>query len=144
MTSRSASARFKRLLRRHVGIWVIYEARNRLLMARSALRWRRFEDAEVARLRRLLPARDRALVATVVATYGRPELLRQAVDSVLAQTMTDQVVIVVDDGSGELPELPLDPRLTVVSLSCNTKVLGVVRNVGIRLTDSDYIAFLDD
>ncbi len=39
---------------------------------------------------------------------------------------------------------PITPRLRAVSLSRNTAVLGLVRNVGIRLTDSDFIAFLDD
>jgi glycosyltransferase involved in cell wall biosynthesis len=31
-----------------------------------------------------------------------------------------------------------------VSLARNTAVLGVVRNVGIRLADSEFVAFLDD
>lgn len=84
-----------------------------------------------------------ATVATVIPTYRRPELLRAAVESALAQTVTDHLVIVVDDGGG-LPSLPADPRLTAVSLSRNTHVLGLVRNVGIRLTRSAYIAFLDD
>jgi glycosyltransferase involved in cell wall biosynthesis len=66
-----------------------------------------------------------------------------AVESVLSQSMTDLVLIVVDDGAG-LPPLPSDPRLVAVSLSRNTGQLGLVRNVGIRLTTSDYVAFLDD
>src|SRR5262249_25573705 len=84
-----------------------------------------------------------ALVATIVPTYRRPEQLRSAVRSALAQTITDHVVVVVDDGAG-LPDLPADPRLWACSLSANTAVAGVVRNVGIRLTSSTYVAFLDD
>ena len=87
--------------------------------------------------------RCRGRVATIIATYRRPELLARAVRSALAQGVRDQVVLVVDDAGG-LSELPGDPRLHTCSLSANTGVAGVVRNVGIRLTRSTYVAFLDD
>ncbi|WP_317447111.1 glycosyltransferase family A protein [Streptomyces collinus] len=130
------------LLKRAFGWLVLFELRNKVLLAPSALRLRRLETAEV---RRLVAAADRpaALVATVIATHRRPDELRAAVRSALAQTVRDQVVVVVDDGAG-LPELPDDPRLFAVSLARNTGVAGVVRNVGIRLTRSRYVAFLDD
>ncbi|MEU3777272.1 glycosyltransferase [Streptomyces sp. NPDC032472] len=131
------------LLKRAFGWLVLFEARNKLLLAPSAVRLRRFEDAETARLAALLGRPPQALVATVIATHRRPEALRAAVRSALAQTVQDQVVIVVDDGAG-LGELPEDPRLFVVSLARNTGTAGVVRNVGIRLTRSRYVAFLDD
>jgi glycosyltransferase involved in cell wall biosynthesis len=102
----------------------------------------RFENAEVKRLRAQVPAGP-ALVTTVIPTYRRPEQLCAAVRSALDQTVRDHRVIVVDDGAG-LPPLPADPRLTAVSLARNCAVLGVVRNVGIRLADSQYLAFLDD
>ncbi|QMU71511.1 glycosyltransferase [Streptacidiphilus sp. P02-A3a] len=135
------------LLKRRFGWLVLYEARNKVLLAPSALRLRRFEDAEVLRLSAAFPlGPPTALVATVIATHRRPEALLAAVRSALAQTVRDQVVIVVDDGAG-LPdpsELPDDPRLFAVSLARNSGTAGVVRNVGIRLTSSPYLAFLDD
>ncbi|WP_407835438.1 glycosyltransferase family 2 protein [Streptomyces sp. DSM 116496] len=131
------------LLKRAFGWLVLFEARNKLLLAPSALRLRRFENAETGRLGSLLERPPSALVATVIATHRRPEALRSAVRSALAQTVADQVVIVVDDGAG-LPELPADPRLFAVSLARNTATAGVVRNVGIRLSRSRYVAFLDD
>ena len=82
-------------------------------------------------------------MATIVPTFRRPHLLEKAVQSALAQSMADQVIIVVDDAGG-LSELPDDPRLFAVSLSANTGVAGVVRNIGIRLSRSEYVAFLDD
>lgn len=106
----------------------------------------RFENAEVRRLRAQVSAAkdaEPALVTTIIPTYKRPEQLREAVQSALDQTVRDHRVIVVDDGAG-LPPLPEDPRLTAVSLARNCAVLGVVRNVGIRLADSRYLAFLDD
>ncbi|MEU9253467.1 glycosyltransferase family 2 protein [Streptomyces sp. NPDC048270] len=125
------------------GWLVLFEARNKVLLAPTAVRLRRVEDAEVRRLAAVLRPPPSALVATVIATHRRPEELLAAVRSALDQTVRDQVVIVVDDGAG-LPRLPRDPRLFAVSLSRNTGVAGVVRNVGIRLTRSRYVAFLDD
>ncbi|MEU3059175.1 glycosyltransferase family 2 protein [Streptomyces subrutilus] len=131
------------VLKRTFGWLVLFEARNKLLLAPSAVRLRRFEDAETARLTAVLGRPPTALVATVIATHRRPDALREAVRSALAQTVPDHVVIVVDDGAG-LPELVADPRLFAVSLARNTATAGVVRNVGIRLTRSRYVAFLDD
>lgn len=137
------SAAARRALRDAFGLWPMHEARTKLVLGRRVPALRRFEDAEVARLRAVVGELPEALVATVMPTYRRPELLPAAVESALAQTVTDQVVIVVDDGGG-LPALPSDPRLVAVSLSRNSAVLGLVRNVGIRLTRSRHIAFLDD
>ncbi|MFG2985124.1 glycosyltransferase family 2 protein [Streptomyces sp. NPDC048258] len=131
------------LLKAVFGWLVLFETRNKILLAPTAVRLRRIEDAETRRLAADLPSPPSALVATVIATHRRPEELRAAVRSALAQTVRDQVVIVVDDGAG-LPGLPDDPRLFAVSLAHNTGVAGVVRNVGIRLTRSRYVAFLDD
>ncbi|MHA6765011.1 glycosyltransferase family 2 protein [Streptacidiphilus sp. PAMC 29251] len=134
------------LLKLVFGWLVLFEARNKVLLAPSAVRLRRFEDAEVRRAAAVTAQAPTALVATVIATYRRPEALLAAVRSALAQTVTDQVVIVVDDGAG-LPsaaELPDDPRLFTVSLSRNIGMAGIVRNTGIRLTRSRYVAFLDD
>lgn len=132
----------KRLLRARVGLWPLLELRNRIVLGRRVPGLRRFEDAEVRRLGADL-GRPTALVVTVIPTFRRPRQLHGAVASALAQTIDDHVVIVVDDGAGVGP-LPVDPRLRVVSLSRNTGVLGLVRNVGIRLTSSTYLAFLDD
>ncbi|MCU7726410.1 glycosyltransferase family 2 protein [Actinoplanes sp. KI2] len=119
--------------------------RNKVLLSHTAVPLRRFEDAEVARLAGALDgSRPRATVATVILTYRRPHDLRRAIDSALGQTFRDQVVMVVDDGGGLPGDLPDDPRLSAVSLSRNIGVAGVSRNVGIRLTASDYVAFLDD
>ena len=129
-------------LRARFGIWALYELRNKALGWPGALRWTAFERREVARLRTRVHVPG-ALVTTIVPTFRRPEQLLTAVRSALAQDVRDHVVIVVDDGAG-LPALPDDERLVAVSLRRNTRVLGLVRNVGIALARSPYIAFLDD
>lgn len=132
----------KKQLRAQVGLWPLREMANRVRLGPAVPGLRRFEDAEVNRLALRGPRRT-ALVATVIPTHRRPELLLRAVESALAQSVTDHEVIVVDDGGG-LPPLPAHPALHTVSLARNTAVLGLVRNVGIRLTESRFLAFLDD
>jgi glycosyltransferase involved in cell wall biosynthesis len=123
--------------------YVIHEARSKITQARKVQLMRRFEDREVARLSSELQAIPPASVVTIIATYRRPELLPRAIQSALAQSVRDHVVVVVDDGGG-LPDLPADPRLVAFSLQHNSGIAGVVRNVGIRLSRSEYVAFLDD
>lgn len=138
-----AARRLKRLVRRYPGKLVAY--RWRLVARRAHLlpALRRFEHAETARARAHFGGRPEASVAVIIATYRRPQQLLTAVASVLAQSVEDLVVIVVDDGGG-LPPLPDDPRLYAYSLSRNCGVAGVVRNIGLRASASRWVAFLDD
>jgi glycosyltransferase involved in cell wall biosynthesis len=86
------------------------------------------------------------VVSIVVPTYNRLPLLREAVDSVLAQTLTDWELIVVDDGStddtvGWLESLG-DPRLTVVR-EPHSGNRSRLRNAGVARSHASWIAFLD-
>jgi glycosyltransferase involved in cell wall biosynthesis len=133
------------VLKRLFGWIVLFELRNKVLLAPSGIRLRRLANAEVARIAATLPDLPEATVLTAIPTYRRPEELLVAVRSALAQTYRDQVVVVVDDGSGSpLPELPDDPRLIAVRMERNSGDCGVVRNVAMRLSRSRYVAFLDD
>jgi glycosyltransferase involved in cell wall biosynthesis len=105
-------------------------------------RWR-YERTEADRMLATLRRKPRALVATVVPTFNRPGLLHAAVVSALAQTITDHVVVVVSDGAPVDLELE-DPRLFVLTGSRNTKLPAISRNLGMRITDSTYVALLDD
>ncbi|GIE88906.1 glycosyltransferase family 2 protein [Actinoplanes regularis] len=136
----------KQRLRDRYGWLPLEELRNKVLLGHTAVGMGRFERSEVRRLLRTMPGgvRPRARAAVVVLTYKRPDGLLRAVESVLAQTMKDLVLVVVDDAGGGLPDLPADPRLHVVGLRHNINVPGVGRNVGIGLTDSRFVAFLDD
>jgi glycosyltransferase involved in cell wall biosynthesis len=140
MTKPRAIRAARALLRRRLGVWPLFEARNMAVWWPSAVRAACMESREVKRLETEVVVPP-ALVATIVPTCARPELLVRAVRSALAQTVEDHVVVVVDDGAG-LPALPDDSRL--VSLSRNIGRAGVVRNVGIALSRSTYLAFLDD
>jgi glycosyltransferase involved in cell wall biosynthesis len=139
---RRAEVALRAALRGRFGIWPVYELRNKVLGWPQAVASQRFEHREVERLRPTCQVPP-ALVTTIVPTFRRPESLVRAVHSALAQDLTEHTVIVVDDGGG-LPGLPDDDRLVVVALARNTGLVGVVRNVGIALARSPYLAFLDD
>ncbi len=140
----SLRAAVRARLRARYGIWPLHEVRTKAVGWPGSLRLRAFEDAEVRRLSTATDARiPPATVTTVVPTFRRPEALLAAVRSALAQDVAEHTVIVVDDGGG-LPELPADPRLVAVSLRRNTGSVAIVRNVGVRLARSPYVAFLDD
>ncbi len=136
--------KFRETLRQHIGFIPVLEWRNQVLMGPSIPRIFWSESREVKRLKNTLSARKvSGRVACIIPTYQRHERLLTAIESVLAQTFQDIIIVVVDDGGG-LPPLPSDPRLVAVSLSKNSGIAGVVRNVGIRLSESEFIAFLDD
>lgn len=85
------------------------------------------------------------MVSVIIPSHNRPQLVAQAVESVLAQNHPTEI-IVIDDGS--------DPALTaegvlahpVVRLLRNDVAQGPTRarNVGIDAATGTYMAFLDD
>lgn len=86
-------------------------------------------------------------VSVVIPTRGRPTLVVRAVMSALAQTLSDIEVVVVIDGhdpvSSEALSAITDPRVTVVPLSGSAGG-SEARNIGVRKSRSEFIAFLDD
>jgi glycosyltransferase involved in cell wall biosynthesis len=85
-------------------------------------------------------------VSVIVRTYNRGYILADAVRSILAQTMGDLEVVVVDDGSTDdtpavLAQLD-DDRVRVVRHETNRGV-SAAGNTGIRAARGDLIAHLD-
>ncbi|HLZ39503.1 MAG TPA: glycosyltransferase family A protein [Candidatus Sulfotelmatobacter sp.] len=90
-------------------------------------------------------ARD-PLVSVVIPAYNTAPLIRECLDSVLAQSFQDFEVIVVNDGSPdtELLEQNLEPYATRVRyLKQSNRGPSAARNLGIRESRGRYIAFLD-
>jgi glycosyltransferase involved in cell wall biosynthesis len=84
-------------------------------------------------------------VSVVIPTYNRAGKVRNAIDSVLAQTVTDLEVIVVDDGSSDgtgkiLGEIFGD-RIRYYPQP--NQGASVARNKGIAEARGEWIAFLD-
>lgn len=86
------------------------------------------------------------LVSVVIPTFNRAHLIRRALDSVLAQTYKNLDIIVVDDASTDDTEVVIrsyeDSRIRYVRLEHN-RGGSAARNVGLRLSKGEYIAFLD-
>ncbi|MGH9078375.1 MAG: glycosyltransferase family 2 protein, partial [Acidimicrobiales bacterium] len=126
-----------------IGPDLAFDWYQRTTEMRGTLAARRREAECIEAARAQLARLPEARVVTVIPTYQRPELLRRAVASAQAQTVVDHAIVVVNDG-GSLPELRTDERLACITLPVNVGIAGVVRNVGIALSRSEYLAFLDD
>lgn len=89
-------------------------------------------------------------VLIVMRTKNRPVLLRRALKSVLHQTYTNYMLVIVNDGgqyelvANELSHVPLD--LTRVQIVSNQRSVGMeaASNLGIRAAASEYVVVHDD
>ncbi|HUT53932.1 MAG TPA: glycosyltransferase family A protein [bacterium] len=128
--------------------------------ANGFARVNRFYVAEAAKVRSAPPPdprskiRDtlgqgpsRALISVVMPTFNRPDLIKESIASVLAQTMAEWELIVVNDGGGRevehtMREYLTDPRVRYVYADHGG--LSSARNAGMALGKGEYITQLDD
>ena len=82
-------------------------------------------------------------VSVILPTHNRPELLLEAIDSLLLQTRTDWEVLIVDDASTPPAVVSDDPRIRIVRHDSG-KGGAACKNTGIALTRAPVVAFLDD
>jgi glycosyltransferase involved in cell wall biosynthesis len=88
------------------------------------------------------------LVTTIIPVYNRATLLREAVDSVLAQTYRKIEVIIVDDGSTDDTATVCDelarahPVIRVIHKRHEGRA-GLAREAGRRTARGEYIQYLD-
>jgi glycosyltransferase involved in cell wall biosynthesis len=84
-------------------------------------------------------------VSVIIPTYNRATKVRDTIESVLAQTVTDLEVIVVDDGSsdgtGKVLEEAFGNRIRYYAQA--NQGASVARNRGIAEARGEWIAFLD-
>lgn len=84
------------------------------------------------------------LVSVIIPSYNRWPMLGEAVDSVLAQTVREYELIVVDDGStDETPRRLRDYGARLTMLSQSRRGVAAARNLGARQASGRYLAFLD-
>lgn len=82
-------------------------------------------------------------VSVIIPTYNRRDLLKRAISSVQNQTYKAFEIIVVDDGSTDGTEdlFPID-GVEYHRIS-HGGYPGRTRNIGVSISDGDYICFLD-
>jgi len=89
------------------------------------------------------------LISVIIATHNREELLPQAVQSILDQTLQDFEIIIVDDCSSDnTPNViraleEKDDRIRAIRSNQNIGP-GAARNLGMASAKGDYIAIMDD
>lgn len=89
-------------------------------------------------------------VSVIIPTYKRSDLLERAIKSVINQTYKNIEIIVVDDNVNNskehLQNLKIIEKYPQIIYIKNKKNLGggLTRNVGIKASTGEYIAFLDD
>jgi glycosyltransferase involved in cell wall biosynthesis len=86
-------------------------------------------------------------VSIIVPTYNRAHLVTETIDSILAQTVKDFELIVVDnestDNTEEVIKSYTDGRIRYFQHQ-NNGLIAVNRNYGISKANGEYIAFCDD
>lgn len=95
---------------------------------------------------------NKPLVSVIMPTYGRPNFLKQSIESVLSQTYSNFELIVVDDNSNEQLHIHTKEIIDQYLPNKNIKYFhdginrggALARNKGIELSSGEYITFLDD
>jgi glycosyltransferase involved in cell wall biosynthesis len=84
-------------------------------------------------------------VTVVIPAHNRADHVGEAIESVLSQTRPADRIVVVDDASTDATPTVLrsfGARITAVRSDVNIE-RGAARNLGVRHSDTDYVAFLD-
>lgn len=116
----------------------LYPAESRTPLGQRA-------KALVQRLHDLAQWHEAPMFSVILTTYNRPQLLRDALESLRQQSVHDFEVIVVND-HGEPVEHLLDPApfaLTYLRQGRN-QGLSAARNAGLKLAGGRYVTYLDD
>ena len=83
-------------------------------------------------------------VSVIIPAYNAGPYLRTAIDSVLAQTLADVEIIVVDDGSNDdTANIAASFGERVRLLRQDNAGVSAARNRGIEAARADFVAFLD-
>lgn len=85
-------------------------------------------------------------VSVILCTYNRPYYLGEAIDSVIAQELTEWELLVINDGGrdvGEIVSRYRDPRIRYINNSEN-KGKAACCNQGLRQAQGRYVAYIDD
>jgi glycosyltransferase involved in cell wall biosynthesis len=84
-------------------------------------------------------------ISVIITYHNEGELLQQAIDSINSQTYKGEIeIVVVDDASENLPILPSNSRLPIRLIRSNRNIyLPAARNLGIRNSSGEFVAFLD-
>lgn len=85
-------------------------------------------------------------ISVIIPTYNRAKLINRSLSSVLNQTYNNIEIIIIDDGSTDNTKKIIkkfkDNRIKYIKLKKN-KGPGYARNIGIKKSKGEFIAFQD-
>ena len=82
-------------------------------------------------------------ISVIIPVYNRQSTIERAINSVLAQRLPAQEIIVVDDGSSDATATLVKQYSDVTCLQQTNQGVSAARNAGIRAASSEWIALLD-
>ena len=86
------------------------------------------------------------VVSVVIPSYNYASFLGRALKSLIEQTYSNWEAIIIDnyseDNTDEVVNAFMDPRIRILKIR-NNGVIAASRNLGIRESKGDWIAFLD-
>jgi len=83
-------------------------------------------------------------ISVVIPTYNRRQTIGRSIDSILNQTLFPSEIIVVDDGSTDGTSDYIQSNFPSIRLlQQSNKGVSSARNMGIRSSNSDWVALLD-
>lgn len=90
-----------------------------------------------------MTAQDPVVISVIVPHLNQPEMLARCLNSLWAGIRTPDEVIVVDNGSREMPRAICEAHPNVRLLQETTPGPGPARNHGISAATGDILAFID-
>jgi len=83
-------------------------------------------------------------ISVVIPVHNRPQAVRRAIDSVLAQELYPDEIIVVDDGSDDKTPYVLNSYLPKIQIVTQENMgVSAARNRGVEAATGRWVAFLD-
>lgn len=81
-------------------------------------------------------------VSVVIITHNRPLTTKRTINSLLSQSVLPLEIIVIDDASLN----PFEIRNPLIKIHRNQSEIGLSasRNIGVKVSNGDIIAFIDD
>ncbi len=86
-------------------------------------------------------------VSVIVPTYNRPEMLREALKSIFAQTHRNFEIIVINDAGIDVKDIIAGFNINntiIYTQHIENKGLAATRNSGLKIAKGKYITYLDD
>jgi glycosyltransferase involved in cell wall biosynthesis len=86
-------------------------------------------------------------ISVVIPMFNSEKYIASAIESVQVQTVRPKEIIVVNDGSTDNSQSIVETLMlsdsTISLITCQNSGLSVARNMGIDVSTSDYVIFLD-